>query len=96
MSRRGELRCVSVLVMCTVASLNAAPAFGCSVCYGDPNSSLSHGVNAGVLVLLGFIVSVLLMIASLLIFWMKRARRLGEPAGDIGEAIDVFASDSRV
>ena len=96
MKSLGKLRFVLALATCLVGLLNVSPAVACSVCYGDPNSSLSHGVNAGVLVLLGFIVSVLLMIASLLIFWMKRARRLGEPAGDIGEAVDVFASDSRV
>lgn len=34
-------------------------AFGCSVCFGDPNSSMTHGMNMGILTLLLFILPVL-------------------------------------
>ncbi len=59
-----------------VALLSAQPALACSVCVGDPNSSLSHGAQAGMLVLLGVIAVVLTGLASLLIFWMRRAANL--------------------
>ncbi len=59
-----------------VALLSAQPALACSVCVGDPNSALTHGAQAGMLVLLGVIAVVLTGLASLLIFWMRRAAKL--------------------
>lgn len=56
--------------------LGAAPATACSVCYGDPNSAMTQGVNAGVLVLLGVVGVVLTGLAALIIFWMRRAAQL--------------------
>ena len=37
--------------------------FPCAVCYGNPESPMTHGMNMGVLTLLGFISFVLLIIA---------------------------------
>lgn len=34
-------------------------ALGCSVCFGDPNSTMTHGMNMGILTLLLFILPVL-------------------------------------
>ncbi len=56
-----------------VALLSAQPAPACSVCAGDPNSALSQGAQAGMLVLLGVIGVVLTGLASLFLFWMRRA-----------------------
>ena len=36
--------------------------FPCAVCYGNPNSPMTHGMNMGVLTLLGFISFVLSII----------------------------------
>ena len=65
-----------IILACLGALLSAAPALACSVCYGDPNSAMSQGAKAGVLVLLGVIGVVLTGLASLLIFWMRRAANL--------------------
>ena len=59
-----------------VALFSAQPALACSVCFGDPNSSISQGAQAGMLVLLGVIAVVLTGLASVLIFWMRRAANL--------------------
>ena len=64
------------ILACLGVLLSAAPALACSVCYGDPNSTMVQGAKAGVLVLLGVVGVVLTGIASLLIFWMRRAARL--------------------
>ncbi len=56
--------------------LSAQPALACSVCFGDPNSALNQGAQAGMLVLLGVIGVVLTGLASLLLFWMRRAAHL--------------------
>ncbi len=47
----------------------------CAVCYGDPESDMAKGAAAGVLVLMGIVVSVLVGIAGVAVFWMRRARR---------------------
>ncbi|MFP6607594.1 MAG: hypothetical protein VCC19_13570 [Myxococcota bacterium] len=62
-----------------VALLLADAASACSVCFGDPNSSMSQGARAGVLVLLGVVVSVLAGLASLIVFWARRAAKLPVP-----------------
>ena len=64
------------ILACLGVLLSAQPALACSVCYGDPNSAMSKGAQAGVLVLLGVVGTVLTGLASLLIFWMRRAANL--------------------
>ena len=56
--------------------LSAQPVLACAVCFGDPNSAMTLGAQAGVLVLLGVVGVVLTGLASLLIFWMRRAANL--------------------
>lgn len=46
----------------------------CTVCFGDPASDMVKGANAGILVLLGVVVTVLGAIGSVSLFWMRRAR----------------------
>ncbi len=59
--------------------LIAQPALACSVCFGaDASSSMNQGVQAGMLVLLGVVGVVLTGLASLLLFWMRRAAHLEE------------------
>ena len=36
--------------------------FPCAVCYGNPDSPLTHGMNMGVLTLMGFIGFILCMV----------------------------------
>ena len=46
--------------------------FGCAVCFGAPESKMVQGMNAGIMVLLGFILFVLTCIASMIYhFWRK-------------------------
>ena len=76
MSRK-RLGSVSLaLLVCLAALLTAQPVLACSVCYGDPNSAMAQGAQAGVLVLLGVVGVVLTGLASLLVFWMRRAANL--------------------
>lgn len=53
----------------------AAPAQACSVCFGDPNSSMSQAAVRGVFVLLGVIGLVLGGIATIGGCWIVRAAR---------------------
>ncbi len=76
MSRKRQGSVSLALLVCLAALLTAQPVLACSVCYGDPNSAMSQGAQAGVLVLLGVVGTVLTGLASLLIFWMRRAAHL--------------------
>ena len=66
-----------------VLALAPARAFACAVCYGDPNSLQVQGAEAGVLFLLGVIVSVLLSIAGMILFWARRARRISQVTNSV-------------
>ncbi len=60
----------------TLVPLTAAqPAAACAVCFGNPESPLTKGVGAGVLVLVGVVSVLLLGVASVAAFWTIRARR---------------------
>ena len=74
---QNRLASVSLAILvCLAALLTAQPVLACSVCYGDPNSAMTHGAQAGVLVLLGVVGVVLTGLVSLLVFWMRRAANL--------------------
>jgi hypothetical protein len=51
-------------------------AEACSVCYGDPDSPQAKAMKVGILVLLGFIGTVLTGFATLFLYWVSRSRRL--------------------
>ena len=78
MSQKRPVLLVSALLICLAAISIAQPVIACSVCYGDPNSPMTKGVEAGVLVLLAVVGGVLLLIGSLLLFWMRRAAILAD------------------
>jgi len=54
-------------------------AVACSVCYGDPNSSLSKGAILGVVFLLAVVVTVLTLIVFVARTWLRRAKALSIP-----------------
>ena len=62
-------------IVMTIA-LTVSDAMGCAVCFGDPNSAMTRGAEAGILVLLGVIGSLLMAIIGMIIFWTRRARHL--------------------
>jgi hypothetical protein len=52
----------------------AAAALACAVCFGEPGAPMTQGAMAGVLVLAGLIVSVLIWIVVVVRFMLRRAR----------------------
>lgn len=54
-------------------ALFADPLFACSVCYGDPNSSMSKGLTWGIAVLLGVVVTVLGGITTFFVYLAKKS-----------------------
>jgi len=53
--------------------------FACSVCFGDPNSLMSRGAFWGALFLLGVVGFVLTSVASVIVIWAGRAKKLQTP-----------------
>lgn len=79
---------MSVFGLGLLPTLNGILA--CGTCFGEPNSPMSQGARAGVLLLLGVIVFVLAAIAGMAIFWSQRAKMLDASAEfDQKPAMDV-------
>ena len=76
MTMRLAARFSTILGTVATLALCAAPALACSVCYGDPDSPEVKAMQAGILVLLGCIGTVLTGFAGLFLYWFSRSRRL--------------------
>ena len=61
----------------------AAVADACAVCYGDPDSPQIKAMQAGILVLLGCIGTVLAAFAGLFCYWLYRTQRLAAVDSDV-------------
>mgnify|MGYP001194422848 FL=1 len=48
--------------------------YACATCYGASDSPLAQGMNWGIMVLLGFIFSVLVAVTSFFIYIARRAK----------------------
>jgi hypothetical protein len=51
-------------------------ALACTACYGQSDSSLAKGMNAGIYVLLGFVGMVLVGVSGFFVFIVRRAERM--------------------
>tara|TARA_Y100000758_G_scaffold290875_1_gene244763 strand:+ start:254 stop:469 length:216 start_codon:yes stop_codon:yes gene_type:complete len=55
--------------------------FPCAVCYGNPESPMSHGMNMGVITLLGFIGFVLCIVVYSIISISIRTKNINNIEG---------------
>jgi hypothetical protein len=62
------------------AALLAVPriALACPVCFGQSDSPMAKGVNMGIFVLLGVIVSVLAAFAAFFVYLVRRSRMFAD------------------
>ncbi len=97
MIRKRLVSMAALAILIGLASLLIAhPALACSVCVGaDPGSSMKQGLQAAVLVLLGVIGAVLTGLASLMLFWVRRAAQLEARVGAVEEASHAAPGTSR-
>jgi Mn2+/Fe2+ NRAMP family transporter len=79
------LKVVTSVLVIYVALLQNS--WACSVCFGDPNSPMTHGAKAGVAVLLGIVGAVLGGILAVAFYWMRRAKLLRVQAALRGESV---------
>ncbi len=68
------------LLLVAIAALLLAQSkvSACAVCFGDPDSKLTKGAFAGVLVLFGIIATVLAGLVGTGFYWSKRSRMLAD------------------
>jgi hypothetical protein len=59
-----------------ICSLIPGALFPCAVCYGNPEAPMTHGMNMGVLTLLGFIIFILLVVAYSIFTISMRAKKI--------------------
>ena len=59
-----------------ILSLIPGMLFPCAVCYGNPEAPMTHGMNMGVLTLLGFIIFILLVVAYSIFTISMRAKKI--------------------
>lgn len=76
-----------LFVVIIVTCVWVADSFACSVCFGDPKSSMVSGAKAGVAVLLGILTVIIGAILGMAFYWIRRARLLEVQAALRGENI---------
>jgi len=69
-----------LLLIAAVVLASRPAALACATCYGASDSPLAQGMNWGIMVLLGFIFSVLLAVTGFFIFIVRRANALAAAA----------------
>jgi len=68
------------LIGCFIAAAVASPsALACASCFGKSDSSMAQGMNAGIFVLLAFVLLFWIAFGSFFVFIVRRARQTGEP-----------------
>jgi hypothetical protein len=70
-----------------------ADAAACSVCYGDPDSPMVKGAEAGVLFLAVVVYGVLFGMGGIGVLWFIRARRLTAVDGGLEDSVDAAGVD---
>lgn len=65
-----------LIVTLMLAGVWGVESHACSVCFGDPDSPMTHGVIMGIWVLIGVIGFVLTLVAGTGLYWLHRSRRL--------------------
>jgi hypothetical protein len=67
---------ILLTTLCAVFIASDKATWACSVCFGDPSSSLTTSMGWGIWVLMGFIVGVLSLFAVLFLNIRARMKKL--------------------
>lgn len=61
-----------VILAAAMAALSPSPLLACATCYGKSDAPLAHGMNWGILTLLGVVAMMLSSIATFFFFLIRR------------------------
>ncbi len=70
----------AVFVLVVLAVLVPTEAWGCAVCYGDPDSAQTQGLNRAIWALLAIVGAVQVGFVTMFVRFRRRARRSTEGA----------------
>jgi heme/copper-type cytochrome/quinol oxidase subunit 2 len=89
------IRC-GMVVLSAVVSLLPATASACASCFGQSDSPMAKGMNAGIFALLLVITSVLLGVAIFFAYLLRRAARLSAAAtAQAADPLTLVAPDTQ-
>jgi len=72
-----------IILAGALAACSPSPVFACAACYGgNTNSPLAHGMNWGILTLLGVVGFMLSSIATFFFVFLRRQAALAEKAAE--------------
>ena len=77
MTRRGRRFMAILGVGALAVFVWPQQAQACAVCFGDPESPMAKGAASGVVFLAAVVYVMLLGFASVALYWVLRARRMG-------------------
>lgn len=66
------MRKAALPAMIMLLALSSTNLFACAVCYGKSDAPMAHGMNAGIMVLLGVIAVVLSGVAGFFFYLAKK------------------------
>lgn len=70
--KRNRFSAIGLFVAAVLWCLAPSNALACATCFGRSDDGLAKGMNMGILVLLGFILSVLCGIAGFIVYLARR------------------------
>lgn len=75
---RNKFKKMAVVLLAAISTHAAGlpTAWACAVCFGDPNSEMTKGLKAGIILLILVVAGVLTGIASIGLTWARRAKAL--------------------
>ena len=85
-------RIAIILTGLLLFAMVCSDARACSVCQGDPDSGLTKGAEAGVILMVIVTYGVLLSFVGIIAVWFVKARRIRSRSADSSR--DTIASDS--
>jgi hypothetical protein len=69
---------LKTLAALVLVALGGGQALGCATCFGQSDSEMAKGMNAGIFVLLGFVALFWAAFGSFFVFIVRRAQNTGE------------------
>lgn len=73
---------IAAAILAVVLLVLPQSGFACPVCYGDPQSSMTDGMNMAIVSLLGVTGGVLTGVAAFFLFLRRRLRMLNQRFAD--------------
>lgn len=69
---------LKALVVSIIVGCGSGKALACATCFGQSDSAMAKGMNAGIFVLLGFVALFWAAFGSFFVFIVRRSRNTGD------------------